>query len=140
LGWPLWFQLRMHWMRTGARAAFGLAVITAIALAGCRAPEASEKTKAEPGQKVAKEFNPDGTLHLVRRFHPDGTPLGTLFYSNGLPNHAHYVDRDGRIRLIMNYSADGTPKSTREFDEGGKLVAEQDLDGGGVPIETNRAP
>ncbi|HYV28931.1 MAG TPA: hypothetical protein VFA77_15455 [Candidatus Eisenbacteria bacterium] len=76
-----------------------------------------------------KDFFSDGTPKSVTRLNPDGSLLGTLYYSNGVPNHADYFDEQKRVRRTLLYRADGTAQTSRDFDEGGKLVAEQQLEG-----------
>ena len=107
----------------------------AMLAAGCGQSKAPEKAEAAGGQKMLKDFFPDGSPKSVTRLNPDGSLLGTLYYSNGVPDHADYFDDQKRVRRTLLYRADGTAQTSREFDEHGKLVAEQQLDATGAPIE-----
>jgi antitoxin component YwqK of YwqJK toxin-antitoxin module len=110
-------------------------LFAAMFAAGCGQSKAPEKVEAAGGQKILKDFFPDGSPKSVTRLNPDGSLLGTLYYSNGVPNHADYFDDQKRVRRTLIYRVDGTAQTSREFDEHGKLVAEQQLDATGAPIE-----
>jgi antitoxin component YwqK of YwqJK toxin-antitoxin module len=112
--------------------AFLLAVMLAI---GCGRSKAPVTTDAAGGQKIEKDYFADGTLKSVTRLNPDGSLLGRLYYSNGVPEHADYFDDQKRVRRTLLYRADGTAQTSREFDEHGKLVAEQQLDATCAPIQ-----
>jgi hypothetical protein len=117
------------------RLLFSAFLFVAMFAAGCGRSKAPVTTDAAIGQKIVKDFFSDGTLKSVTRLNPDGSLLGTLYYSNGVPDHADYFDDQKRVRRRLLYRADGTAQTSREFDEHGKLIAEQQLDATGAPIE-----
>jgi hypothetical protein len=102
---------------------------------GCGQAKAPEKTDAAGGQKIVKDFSSNGTPQSVTRLNPDGRLLGTLYYSNGVPEHADYFDDQKRVRRTLFYRADGTAQTSPEFDERGRLVVEQQLGVTRAPIE-----
>ena len=103
--------------------------------ASCSQSKAPEKMESVGGQTILKDLFSDGSPKSVTRLNSDGSLLGTLYYSNGVPNHADYFDAQKRVRRMLLYRADGTAQTCREFDERGKLVAEQQLDATGTPTE-----
>jgi hypothetical protein len=117
------------------RSLFFIFFAAAILTVGCGRSGSSVATNAAGGQKVVKDFLPDGTLNSVTRLNPDGSLLGTLYYSHGVPDHADYFDGQKRVRRTLLYRADGTASISREFDEHGKLVAEEQLDATGASIQ-----
>ena len=86
--------------------------------------------------KVVKESFPDGSPKSFSRLGPNGDIIGTVYLSNGVPEHADYFDDHKRVRRTDFYRADGKFSFRREFDENGKLVAEHKLDANGEPIKT----
>ena len=101
---------------------------------GCGRSKAPVTTDAAGGRKIVKDYFANGTLKSVTRLNPDGSLLGTIYYSNGVPDHADYYHQK-RLRLTLLYRADGTAKTSREFDEHGKLVSEKQWDATGAQIE-----
>jgi hypothetical protein len=98
----------------------------------CHGTQQLETTEAAGGQKITKEFYPDGTIKTVNRFHPNGRPLGTLYHTtNGTPTYADYYDDQKRIRRTLLYRPDGTAHTSQEFDEQHRLTIETRFDGNG---------
>jgi hypothetical protein len=113
-------------------------LIVAAGTSGCDRSKPSQPVESAGDQKIVKDYFADGSLKSVTRLHRDGSLLGTLHYSNGVPTHADYFDEQKRVRRTLIYRADGTASVAREFDEHGDLIAEQQLDAPGQPAETKR--
>jgi hypothetical protein len=116
IGWTLW----LLWCVIGT----------------CYGAPRTNKIDAADGQKVQKEFYPNGILKTVTRLYPDGRVLGRAYYTtNGVATHFDYYDEKNRVRRTLLYRPDGTAHTSREFDEQHRLVTETRLDPKGEEIE-----